>query len=129
MVKYTMDLEWKKEILSGEGTEESPYVYGDEFSVCMETMEAWFKANAGADYCGNSADSKLHLHFLEEPSQAIKDAIQAKWDSLTPASPEAASYKPQAQRQAEKAAAKAAAIQALATASGLSQQQIQALLG
>jgi hypothetical protein len=128
MVKYTMELEWKKEILSGAGTEESPYVYGDEFPVCMETMEAWFRANAGADYCGNSSDATLKLHFLEEPSQEIKDAIQAKWDSLTPESAEASAYTPQAERIAAKAAAKTAAIAALATASGLSQQQISALL-
>ena len=111
MVKYNMELSWK------------------EHSVDMEAFEAWAKANCGADYCGNSADSSLKMHFLEAPSQEIQDAIDAQWEAMDDEEHAmCASYTPQADRQAAKAAAKAAAIAALATASGLSQDQINAIL-
>lgn len=128
MVKYTIDLDWKKEILSGAGTEQDPYVYGNYFNICMNDMETWFRANCGTDYCGNSSDSNLRLHFLEEPSQTIKDAIQAKWNSLTPSSSETTTYKTCTQRAIDAAAAKASAITALATAANLTEQQIKNLL-
>lgn len=112
MIKFSKELEWK------------------DHTIDLEAFEAWAKANCGEEYCGNSADSKLRLHFSEEPSQEIKDAIDDKWEELDDEEHEmCASYKSRAERAAERAAAKAAAIAALATASGLSQDQINALLG
>jgi hypothetical protein len=41
------------------------------------------KANAGESYCGMSANSKVELHFTDEPSEEIKASVLAKWESLT----------------------------------------------
>ena len=54
-----------------------------EFKIHLPDLESWMRANAGSDYVGNSADINLRLHFLNEPSQEIKDAIQNHIDSLT----------------------------------------------
>lgn len=86
-----MELDWKKQILSGAGTEEDPYVYGD-ILVSLEDVETWMKANAGADYAGNQAHTNLQLVFNEEPDQATKDAIQAYWDGIDENSSEATNY-------------------------------------
>ncbi len=111
MVKHTTELAWKTH------------------SVDLEAFAAWVKVTAGEHYCGSSADSSLKLHFLEKPSQEILEAIEAEWAAMDDqAHAMCASYKPHEQRLAEKAAAKTAAIQALAAASGLTQEQVQALL-
>lgn len=111
MVKHTMELSWK------------------DHSVDLEAFEEWARENCGDQYCGNSADSSLKLHFLEEPSQEMKDAINAKWAELDDKEHEMCkSYMSQAERLEEKAAAKQSAIKALAKASGLTQAQIKALL-
>lgn len=64
MVKHTMELSWK------------------EHSIDLVALESWLKEHAGEHYCGNSADSKLKLHFLEEPSEEIKEAILDKYAEL-----------------------------------------------
>ena len=92
---YSIDLQWL------------------DFSVDLRTVEAWMRANAGADYCGNSADNDLTLWFNNEPSDDIKAAIQAYWSGLTNASPEATNY-----QTAEQIAAAAAATKAANLASG-----------
>jgi hypothetical protein len=89
---YSIKLDWKKIILSGTGTEQDPYVYGDDYSVSMEDVEAWMKANVGTYYVGNQSASKLELWFSQEPDQADKDAIQAYWDGITEVSSEATNY-------------------------------------
>lgn len=124
--KYSMELEWRKEILSGEGTEENPYVYGDVINVCLESMETWLKANAGEHYRGNSADAKLTLWFAEEPSQEIKDAILAKWNSIDANSAEAQAYMCAADRAAA-AEAKKASARAKLEALGLTEDEVKAL--
>jgi hypothetical protein len=111
MVKFNMEFDWK------------------EHSVDLEALEVWLKENAGEHYCGNSADVKLKLHFLEEPSEEVKAEIEAKMAELDdPEHEMCKSYKPQEQRKQEKAQAKQAAIAALASVSGLSAEQIKALL-
>lgn len=111
MVKYTKELEWK------------------EHNVDLEALEVWAKVNCGEHYCGNSADSLLKLHFLEEPNQDVLDAINAIWEELDdPEHEMCAKYKSNEQRMNEKAAAKQSAIAALAQVSGLSAEQIKALL-
>jgi hypothetical protein len=111
MVKYTKELEWKQHM------------------VDLEAFEAWAKANCGADYCGNSADAKLRLHFLEQPSQAIEDAIDSKWEDLDDEEhPMCVSYKSEEERKVEAQAKKASAISKLA-ALGLSQDELKAILG
>lgn len=129
VAKYMMALDWKKKILSGSGTKKDPYVYSEEcLPLDLETVEAWMKANAGADYCGNQAHAKLELWFVNEPSQAIKDAIQAHWDSIDENADEAKNYKSQADR-AIVAAGKAASGKAKLKALGLSDDEIAAMLG
>jgi hypothetical protein len=94
MAKYMIELQWK------------------EHSVDLEALEIWMKANAGASYDGNSADSKLTLYFLEEPSQDIKDAIIAEWEAMDDAGHEkCVSHRSLAQRS-EAAQVRAAAIKA-----------------
>jgi hypothetical protein len=65
MIKHTIQIEWKAH------------------PIDLNALEEWLKGNAGEHYCGNSADSKLKLHFSEEPSQETIDLIKEKWDSLT----------------------------------------------
>lgn len=102
------------------------------FPVNLQAVETWMKANAGSDYCGNSADADLTLWFKNEPSDAIKSAIQAYWDSLTAQSPEATGYQTAAQITATEASAKAAALASATSkleALGLNAAEIQAILG
>lgn len=108
--KYKMELGWK------------------EFNLCLASVEAWMKANAGPDYCGNQAHRHLELWFLEEPSQEIKDAIQAHWDSLDEHSDEAVAYKSAYECKAE-ASAKKASGKAKLLALGLSAEEVVALVG
>ena len=109
VAKYSIELAWKGH------------------SVDLEGLEAWLRANAGEHYCGNSADSKLTLWFLEEPSEEIKGAMRAKWDDLDNEDADlCVSYKSQEQRAADRAAAKASARAKLA-ALGLTEQEIAAL--
>jgi hypothetical protein len=108
--KYSMELQWK------------------EFSICLETMEAWLRANAGEHYCGNQAGAKLEVWFTEEPSQEIKDAIQEKWDGIESDSPEAEAYTSLEDRLADREAKKASGIAKL-IALGLTEAEAQALIG
>jgi hypothetical protein len=111
MVKHTMELEWKAH------------------PIDLEALEEWLKETAGEHYCGNSADSKLKLHFLEEPSEEVKAAIEAKMEELDDEEHEMCkSYQSQKDRAEAKAKAKESAIKALAKASGLTKAQIDALL-
>lgn len=128
VAKYCISLDWKKHILSGAGTLESPYVYGDVIPLDMNSVEAWMRANAGPDYCGNQAHGKLELWFVNEPAQEFKDAIKAHWDSLDEHSAEASAYVPMADRKAAEAA-KATSGKAKLKALGLSDDEIAALLG
>ena len=53
------------------------------YKVHLPVLEAWLKANTGEGYKGNSADASLTLWFEDEPSEEIKTAVDAQWDSLT----------------------------------------------
>lgn len=53
------------------------------FQIHLPVLEAWLKANAGEHYTGNSADISFTMWFSEEPSEGIKSAITAQWESLT----------------------------------------------
>jgi len=110
VAKYSIELEWK------------------EFNVCLETVHAWMQANAGEHYRGSSADSKLRLHFVEEPSQEVKDDVAAYWEALDEESDEAANYMSAADRAAEVEAKKASGKAKLA-ALGLTAEEIAALVG
>lgn len=104
---YPIKLEWK------------------EFNVDLKAIETWAKAQSN-DCTGSSADYAFTLYFNNEPSDEIKDAIQAKWDGLTPDSAEALSYKSKDQIASDKAAKKASAKSKL-LALGLSEEEIAAL--
>lgn len=111
VAKYMMKMDWK-----------------DGVNLDLASVESWMKANAGPDYCGNQAHACLELWFLNEPSQDIKDAVQAHWDSLDEHSDEAAAYRSAADRKADADAAKASG-KAKLKALGLSDSEVVALLG
>jgi hypothetical protein len=54
-----------------------------EYRVNLKDLHSWMISNAGATYCGMSANSSLQIHFTEEPSEEIKTAIDGRWDGLT----------------------------------------------
>lgn len=110
MVKHEIKLAWK------------------EFSVSLEAMETWLKANAGEHYCGNSAGNELTLHFTEVPSTEIIFAIQDKWDSLEESSAEALAYKTVSEIADAREAKKASGIAKL-IALGLTEDEAKALVG
>jgi len=80
-----------------------------ERRVHLPTFDAWLKANAGASYRGNSADTALTLWFEEEPSEEVKTAIDAEWELLTIES-EDAKFHLDADRDAAVAVAKSALL-------------------
>lgn len=65
MVKKSLELEWK------------------DFNVSLDEMEKWCRDNCPS-YLGNSADSKLKLHFSKDESEAAEEiaAAQEKWDEI-----------------------------------------------
>jgi hypothetical protein len=102
------------------------------FSVNLPAVEAWVRANQGANYCGCSADYDLTLHFTAQPTDDQKSAIQAYWAGLTSESEEATSYQTAAQILAAAQAAEAAALATATsklTALGLTDAEIAALRG
>lgn len=100
-----------------------------EFNVSLVLLETWLRENAGAGYCGNCASgASLELYFIEEPSQEIKDAVQAYWDGLEDDSAEASDYKSQEQINADVEAKKASA-KAKLLALGLTEDEVNALVG
>ncbi len=102
------------------------------FNVDLNTVDAWIKANAAANYCGMSANSELQIHYTEQPDDSVISAVQAYWAGLNDSSPEATNYKPESQRMSESASAKATALASATSkleALGLTQNEIDALLG
>ena len=65
VAQFMLELQWKQGL-----------------SLDLNTIEAWMKANAGSQYCGNQAGATLQLWFLSEPLQSVKDAINAYWAAL-----------------------------------------------
>lgn len=112
VAKYSMELQWKSGI-----------------NVSLPAVDAWMRANAGDQFCGQSADDdKLTLHFLEEPAQEDKDAIMAKWDSIDEDATEAQAYQSAEDLKAA-ASAKKASGRAKLAALGLDEDELKALLG
>jgi len=70
------------------------------FNVDIPTVEAWVKANAGANYVGASVDYDISLHYTSPPSDAMVAAVQAYWSGLTSSSPEATNFTANAQKAA-----------------------------
>lgn len=109
VAKFKIDLSWK------------------DFSVDLNAVGDWLKANAGESYCGTQAYSILEVWFTEEPDQNVKDAVALYWDELSPDSPEASSYKSQSDRNAE-IEAKRDSAKAKLKALGLSDDELAALM-
>lgn len=107
---FTLDLQWK------------------EFNISLPKIREWVDANISAPCVGISANSKLEIHFSEEPSQADKDALQAYWEALDENSDEAQEYVSMQAILADKAA-KAASAKAKLAALGLTEDEIKAILG
>lgn len=101
-----------------------------KFSVDLNAVEAWMKANAGPNYCGNSADADLTLWFTDEPGEEVRDNIAAYWSGLKAKSAEAKGYQSKEDRKAAADSAKAASLasaNAKLKAMGLSDDEIAAL--
>lgn len=98
-----------------------------EFKLNLAKVEEKMKTIAGDKYVGNQAHSVLEFYFSEEPTQEVKDAVDAFYDGLTDQSPEA-QYKSAADIQAEVAAKKASAMAKL-KALGLDDQEVAAIVG
>lgn len=110
MVKYTKELQWKDHLVN------------------LAALEIWLRTNL-ENYCGNSADVCLKLHFLEQPSDEALALIDVKWAELdNPQHEMCVSYKSQADLLAEKEAKKQSAKAKLA-ALGLDAEEVSALLG
>jgi hypothetical protein len=78
------------------------------FNVDLPTVDAWVKANAPTGYNGMSADSDLTIWYTSDPSE-YQAAINAYWEGLSTASPEATNYTAN-QTKAEVSAKVAAAL-------------------
>jgi len=61
---FTINLSWKS------------------FNVSLPEMAQWLSANAGESFCGSSANVTFQVHFTSEPTQEIKDAIDAHWEAV-----------------------------------------------
>ena len=103
---FTLDLNWKT------------------FNVSLPKIRAWVDANLEASCLGISANSKLQIHFEQEPTELDKNALQSYWNSLDEESEEATSYMSlEEQTQAKKDSAKAKLL-----ALGLTEVEIEAIL-
>jgi hypothetical protein len=102
------------------------------FNVDLNTIHTWMLANAGANYCGLSANNQLQVHFTADPGDSVAAAIASYWAGLTNASPEATNYMSESSRAAAAAsnrAAKLASASAKLEALGLSADEIAAIVG
>ena len=54
-----------------------------EYNVNWKAIDTWLREDIASSYVGLSANSKLELHFEEEPSAETKAAIDAMWDAIT----------------------------------------------
>lgn len=129
---YDINLDWRKPVLSGSGTKDDPYVYGDVIPMNLDAVMTWVKANS-SDCCGSSANQRLQIHFTVEASRdAAQSAIEAYWNALDSSSSEATSYQTAAQIKAASDATSAAALASATSklvALGLSDAEIAALSG
>lgn len=108
---FMMKLEWK------------------QFNIDLKTLDAQLRASYPV-YVGNQARQEhLELWFTEEPSQEDKDAILALWDSINSDQHVLAqSYVSASAIQADKETKKQSAKAKLLTL-GLTEAEVQALLG
>lgn len=111
---YDLNLQWKS------------------FNVSVAKIREWIDANITTECVGLSANSMLQIHFSEEPSQQEKDDIQAYWDLIDEESDEAVEYQSAQQIIQAAAADKAAKIASARTklaALGLTDAEIDAIIG
>ena len=62
------------------------------FSVNIQAVETWVRANTTNTFAGSSADTSLTLWFNSEISDNQKQAITSYWAGITDQSAEATSY-------------------------------------
>jgi len=99
-----------------------------EFNVNLEMVKAAIAAIGGEEFCGSSADTCLKVHFNEDPGQSVKDAVAAYWDGVLVDGAEATGYESAADIAAV-AATKKASGKAKLLALGLTEEEVNALLG
>lgn len=97
------------------------------FNLDLRAVEAKMKSDYPS-YVRNNAYSVLELYFSDEITQEEQDEIVAYWNGLTSESPEALSYQTKEEIEEERLAQAASAKSKLAGL-GLTEDEIEALLG
>jgi hypothetical protein len=109
----TLDLNWKT------------------FNISLPKLREWIDANIATPCVGISANSKLQIHFEQEPEELDKNALLSYYEALDEESIEATSYLTKEQelaaQQAELQAKKDSAKAKLLTL-GLTEDEIAAIL-
>lgn len=105
---YNLELQWK------------------EFNVNLEAITEFAKS-LDASCVGGSADVNFRLHFMEEPSDEVKQEIQDKWDNLDEESEEVVSYVSAAQKMQDRSDKRESAKAKLALL-GLTPEEVAAIL-
>ena len=99
-----------------------------DFPVDLNLVQTWMKLHGGDNCCGVSAGQHIVVHFIEEPTQDVKDAIQGYWEGITAESEEAISYVSAKAREQAVQDKKLSGKQKL-KALGLTDDEVNALLG
>jgi hypothetical protein len=110
---FTLDLNWKT------------------FNISLPKLREWIDANIETPCVGISANSKLQIHFEQEPEEVDKNDLLSYYEAIDEDSIEATSYltreqelaAQQAELQAKKDSAKAKLL-----ALGLTEAEIEAIL-
>jgi hypothetical protein len=109
----TLDLNWKA------------------FSVSLPKLREWVDANVSTPCVGISANSKLQIHFEQEPEELDKNALVSYYEALNEESIEATSYLTKEQELAAQEAelqAKKDSAKAKLLLLGLTESEIEAIL-
>lgn len=110
---FTLDLNWK------------------QINISLPKLREWIDANIETSCVGISANTKLQIHFEQEPSEVDKNDLLSYYEAIDEESVEASSYltveqelaAQQAELQAKKDSAKAKLL-----ALGLTEDEIEAIL-
>jgi hypothetical protein len=109
----TLDLNWK------------------QFNVSLSKIREWVDANITTPCVGISANSKLQIHFEQEPEELDKNALLSYYEAIDEESIEATSYQTREQEEAARQAdlqAKQNSARAKLLALGLTEDEIAAIL-
>lgn len=107
---FTLDLNWK------------------QFNVSLSKLREHVDANVSTPCVGISANSKLQIHFADQPSELDQNALLSYWESIDEESDEATTYK-SSEDLAQEMQTKKESAKAKLLVLGLTEAEIQALIG